>query len=179
MFRYLNLNVRHAPLLVRPSLPPCSYISNGGGNAETFVVLSNVMLAVQGFGFFFFLLIMIYTNTKLVRMAIREHLNNKRKEKMRLIVLAQMKDQSREWHELVLGKKYANRWLNRVFGRPLKGWPRLGPVTEDEKAVLVHAVEEFIADEQQKGWALKMIRDDITGPLASLIYHHLPDNFDR
>jgi len=34
---------------------------------------------------------------------------------------------------VILGKKYSNRWMNAVLGRPFHGWPKLGPWTPEEE----------------------------------------------
>ena len=34
---------------------------------------------------------------------------------------------------IILGKKYANRWMLSTLHRPIKGWPRLGPLTQEEQ----------------------------------------------
>ncbi|CAG9462807.1 unnamed protein product [Pedinophyceae sp. YPF-701] len=42
----------------------------------------------------------------------------------------------------ILGKMYANRWANAALGRPISGWPRLGPLSAEEEAYVQRTVAE-------------------------------------
>jgi hypothetical protein len=51
----------------------------------------------------------------------------------------------------ILAKKYANRWMNLTFGVPLNGWPKLGPLTDYEKAYELKKVSELRAKYHKGG----------------------------
>lgn len=149
------------------------------GEPDKIVRLNTAMAAVQGAGFFFFLTVSVISSTFLIVRIIKEYRERKIKAADRARDQVALAIHEKEFAEYLISKKFANRWMNKVLKRSVDGWPRLGPYSAEDRAIISKAVTAFIVEPKQQAWALKMVKDDVLGPLSSMILHSLPDDFDR
>ena len=101
-----------------------------------FLVISRAMLIFQGAGF------VVFITTQMASMywSVQDALKARRLG----AVAKRVRDVKNcaSYKEIVV-KRFANRWLNRVLRRPLPGWPRLGPWTLEEQALVLSLIEYY------------------------------------
>lgn len=89
-------------------------------------------------------------------------------------------NKSPEWRYQIRIKRYANRWMDRTLGRPLTGWPRISPVTADDRLLLRFVVERYLPDHPDKAsMLLRIDRDNFISTIASIVRHALPPDVDH
>ena len=126
--------------------------SSGGGDPNTFLVISRAMLIFQGAGFAVFML----TQMSSIYWTFKGIAENRRKDK----VEQRFRDiKGCPSYQQVVVKRFANRWLNRVLQRPLSGWPRLGPWTLEEQALVLTLIEYYYQQTNGSGISEKLLRD--------------------
>ena len=110
----------------------------GGSNSgpRAFLVISRVMLVFQAAGF----LVLVIKQAGTITHTIQDLLKAQREAKL----AKRIRDVANcaSYRHIVV-KRCANRWLNRVLRRPLPGWPRLGPWTLEEQALVLALIEYY------------------------------------
>ena len=101
-----------------------------------FLVISRVMLVFQAAGFAVF----IATQTASVFWTVKHVMEGL---KLRGIEKRVRDVKNCASYKQIVVKRFANRWLNRVLQRPLPGWPRLGPWTLEEQALVLALIEYY------------------------------------
>ena len=110
--------------------------SNGSSDPQTFLLISRAMLIFQGAGFAVYML----TQTSSVIWTFKDLLEARRLGKL----AKRFRDvKGCPSYQQAVVKRFANRWLNRVLRRPLPGWPRLGPWTLEEQALVLALIEYY------------------------------------
>ncbi|CAG9460668.1 unnamed protein product [Pedinophyceae sp. YPF-701] len=106
-------------------------ISDPTDRADTAKTLGDILMIFLLAGFALNLISQIYdVTTELIDFLLfSTSLREKRLEDVREVV----EEESRAERDHLLGKKYANRWMLAVLKRPAEGWPRLGPLTDEEE----------------------------------------------
>ena len=126
--------------------------SSGGGDPNTFLVISRAMLIFQGAGFAVFIL----TQMSSIYWTFKGIAENRRMDK----VDQRFRDvKGCPSYQQVVVKRFANRWLNRVLRRPLLGWPRLGPWTLEEQALVLTLIDYYYQQTNGASISEKLLRE--------------------
>ena len=101
-------------------------VNGDRGNTAAFLLLSRLMLVLQAVA----LVVCITNQCASIYYTALDTLELFRNRKFRRAV----RDvQNCESYKLIVVKRFANRWTNLTLQKPITGWPRLGPRTEQEK----------------------------------------------